>query len=87
MSQELAAALPAGELASAGHATHVSMLVAPVAGEKVPLMQSMQAAEPAADLYVPGPQAEHKPPSGPVNPGLHRHAFDDSLPICEIAFG
>ena len=33
MSQELAAALPAGELASAGHATHVSVLVAPVAVE------------------------------------------------------
>ena len=50
--------------------------------------QSVQAAEPAVALCVPAAHAEHVPPSGPVNPGLHTQlvcAVDATTADCELA--
>jgi len=45
----------------------------PEALEKRPAPQLVGAAEPGADLKVPGGTAEQLPPSAPVNPALHTH--------------
>ncbi len=50
----------------AAQATHAAALVAPVVSRNVPAVQRKQAELPLASLKVPGAQATHGPPSGPV---------------------
>ena len=57
--------LAAGEIVSAGQATHAATSVAASVEEYVPDAQSVHAAEPVALLYLPVAHAEHMP-SGPV---------------------
>jgi hypothetical protein len=49
--------------------------------------QPLQAFEPIIDLYVPGSQAVHAPPSGPVYPRLHLQLVCavDPTTDCELA--
>ena len=68
--QWVAAALPLGELESAGHAAQVPAEVAEVVVRYVPAAQSVHVAGPIESLYFPATQPVHVPPSGPVDPGL-----------------
>jgi hypothetical protein len=52
---------------------HVQLVtaVAPTSGSKLLAGHVVQAAVPFVSLYLPGAQATHGPPSGPVYPTLH----------------
>ncbi len=77
------------EYVLAGHAAHVSEVLAPtvaeympapqptqevVVSEYFPVSQLVHAALPLCTLYVPATQAEHSAPFAPVNPALQEHA-------------
>ena len=57
--------------------------VAPSTVPNFPASHSLQACDPFTLLYVPDPQAEHSPPSTPLNPGLHLHMERRELPGLE----
>jgi hypothetical protein len=72
--QAALAELETGAFEFKGHAEHVDKALAPAAAEKVAVPQSVHKALPAIVLYFPGTHAVQTPPSGPVNPALHKQA-------------
>jgi hypothetical protein len=63
--------LPDREEVFAGHLTHVAANVAAVVVEYVPSAHCKHGRDPFTLLYVPGTQALHSCPAGPVYPALH----------------
>jgi hypothetical protein len=59
-------------------------VVCPVAECPEFSLQAVQAAEPLSVLYVPAAHAMHVPPSGPVDPALHRQLVEFGLPLAEL---
>ena len=60
------AELPGGELASAGQEAQAAAADRAKSGEYLPALHAVQAADPTADLYVPGRQALHSLAFRPV---------------------
>jgi predicted transcriptional regulator YdeE len=75
-----------GEFEFTGHVTQVEAAVAAVVAEYVPTPQLVHDTLPLAILYVSVTQAEHGPPSGPVNPALHVHAEITEFGLGEFEF-
>jgi hypothetical protein len=73
--------LPATQVAS-----HVDAVVAADVVEYLPAVQSVHVAAPADVLYLPGSQASHLPPSGPVKPALHLQLVAVPLASGEFEF-
>jgi hypothetical protein len=76
-------ALPTSEMVLAGHATHPITCVATCEFWYVFAGQDVQATDPVADLYFPGPQFVHVAPSAPVYPARHVHDMRVPLPATE----
>jgi hypothetical protein len=68
------AVLPVGETPPP-HEVQTLAPVAPVAPDHVPATQSVHAALPLLVLNLPATQADHVPPSAPVNPILQVQIF------------
>ena len=84
--QWVAAALPLGELESAGHAAQVPAEVADVVVRYVPAAQSVHVAVPVIILYFPPAHAVHAKPFAPVYPALHAHWVEAVLVTTELEF-
>jgi len=65
------------------HAVHT---VIPVLSAYVLTGQSVHAAEPYADLYLPSAHATQSGPYAPVYPGLQKHAVSAVAPAREYEF-
>lgn len=78
--------LALGDCESVGQARHVLAVVAATVSEYVFAGHAVHPSEPAASLYLPSTHAVHIPPSGPVNPALHRQLLESALPLgdCEL---
>lgn len=59
---------------------------APVVVEYLPASQSVHETLPLAILYFPAVHAKHKPPLGPVNPGLQTQLLTPVLETGEFEF-
>jgi hypothetical protein len=80
-------ALPGTEFEFPGQGPHAAADTAAVLALYKLSPQSVQASEPAVALCDPAAHAEHVPPSGPVNPGLHTQlvcAVDATTADCEL---
>ena len=84
--QSRAAALPLGELESAGHAAQVEAKAAPTAAENALAAQSVHAAEPEAALCFPATHDTHASPLDPVAPALQVQAVMRADPGGEFDF-
>ena len=73
--------LPAAQVAA-----HVDAVVAADVVEYLPAVQFVHVAAPADVLYLPGTQASHLPPSGPVKPTLHLQLVEIVLASSEFEF-
>jgi hypothetical protein len=69
-----------------GQALHVEIPVAPTAVEYIPEAQSVHMEGPVDFLNFPATQAEHTPPSGPVDPALQVQLVTAELPAGELEF-
>jgi hypothetical protein len=67
-----------------GHVTQVAASVAPVLVEYVPAPQSVHAALPVLNMYLPATQVEQTPPFGPVNPALQVQSPAAELALYEM---
>ena len=74
--------VPANEVVPAGQAKHVAELVLLTDVEYVPVVQSVQAADPFTFLYLPATHPEHTAPfpSGPVYPFEQTQREGDEAP-------
>jgi hypothetical protein len=84
--QSRAAALPLGELESAGHVAQVEAKAATTAAENALAAQSVHAAEPEPALYFPATHSAQVCPSGPVAPALQVQAARRADPGGEFEF-
>ena len=84
--QWVAAALPLGELESAGHGAQVEAKAAPTAAENALAAQSVHAAEPEPALYFPATHGAQFCPSSPVAPALQVQAVRRADPGGEFEF-
>jgi len=81
--QAVRAVLPACEEEFAGQSSQIE---APVPDLYLPPEHSVQIEKPVAALYVPAKHGVQVPPSGPLDPALHRHAARAVLPAGEPEF-
>jgi len=74
--------VPATEVVPAGQVKHVAELVLFVDVEYVPVVQSVQAADPFTSLYLPATHPEHEAvvTSGPVYPLVQTQKETDVAP-------
>ncbi len=78
--------LETGAFEFEGHVRQVDEALAPTAAEYVAVPQSVHVALPLVVLYLPATQAEHTPPSDPVNPALQVQAAIAELDTAEFEF-
>jgi hypothetical protein len=82
--QELMDELAMEEVEPAGHARHVSVVVAAGVAEYMPAAQSAHTALPVVVLYLPATHAVHVPPFGPEKPALQVHTNTVELASGEL---